>query len=156
MTASRTDFSDRTPISARTPGGAKANARTSVRTNDRRSTLQTRLTIALMVLLALAPLPLGSNRPVFWALGAGLLGGVGAVYFLSYARLDVPLRAMPRWLTWAAVPSGLYLGWIVIQALPLGLGGAVMLPSGLSLTPATISLTPDASCWRRCGSRDMR
>jgi O-antigen ligase len=126
----------------------KTSRRTGTRRTtrgDRQATLQTRLTIALMVLLALAPLPLGSNRPVFWALGASLLGGVGAVYFLSYARLDVPLRAMPRWLTWAAVAGGLYLGWIVIQALPLGLGGAVMLPSGLSLTPATISLTPDAS-----------
>jgi len=38
------------------------------------------LAIALVVIVALAPLPLGSNRPVFWMAWTVLLGGLGIVY----------------------------------------------------------------------------
>ena len=118
----------------------------TARVADRRAATQKALMIALMILVALAPLPLGSNRPVFWALGTLLLGGVGAVYFAHLARTGAALRAAPRWLGTAGLLAAIYLAWIVLQSLPLGLTGEVTLPSGARVGDLdTISLTPDAS-----------
>lgn len=69
--------------------------------------------LLLMALVALAPLPLGSNREWSWtlcALAAGVLGAVWAVTTL--ARSSRPAR-LP---TGILLPFLLVLGWVLVQA----------------------------------------
>jgi len=106
---------------------------------------QTVLMVSLLTILALAPLPLGSNRPVFWALGALLMGIVGVVYFGALALRGQRMRVTATWLPAALTAAGLYLGWIAVQALPLGLlfgSFETVLPTGYVVETNTLSLTP--------------
>src|SRR6218665_2775684 len=72
----------------------------------------------LLVVTALAPLPLGSNRPLFWIISAGALGLVGMIYFLAtWARgetLRVPLAGL-RLQLWL---FGFVCLYLVVQTLP--------------------------------------
>ncbi len=106
------------------------------------------LAVTLVVLVALAPLPLGSNRPVFWALGALLIGTVGAVYFGVQAARGTALRN-PLGAFRAPVVLGVaYLGWLVIQIIPIGvLAGPfeTTLPSGITVLHDTISIASGAT-----------
>ncbi|MFN6942099.1 MAG: hypothetical protein ACK4OG_08885, partial [Parvibaculum sp.] len=74
---------------------------------------------ALIALVALAPLPLASNRPLPAAalsLAAGLLLALwGAALLAGRARLAVS----PRRIAWPLALSGAVALWIVIQTLPL-------------------------------------
>ena len=113
-----------------------------------KSSAQTILMVAILIALALSPLPLGSNRPVFWALGALVAGLGGALYFGAFALRGERTRISARWLKPAIALGGLYLGWIVVQVLPLGLilgGFESLLPSGLVVETNTLSLTPGAT-----------
>ena len=106
------------------------------------------LTPLLVALLALAPLPLGSNRPVFWALGALLLGICGTFYFTTLALQGRNLRSASPWVGRVMAIGGIYLAWMVVQILPLGavLGRfETVLPSGLTLEHNTFSLAPGPS-----------
>jgi O-antigen ligase len=77
---------------------------------------------ALIALVALAPLPLASNRPLPAAalsLAAGLLLALwGAALLAGHARLAVS----PRRIAWPLALSGAVALWIVIQTLPLPAG----------------------------------
>ncbi|WP_180956049.1 O-antigen ligase family protein [Monaibacterium marinum] len=104
--------------------------------------------VAILIALALSPLPLGSNRPVFWAFGALIAGLGGAIYFGSFALRGERIRISTPWMKPAIILGGLYLGWLIVQILPLGLmlgGFETALPSGLVITTNTLSLTPGAT-----------
>lgn len=80
----------------------------------------------LLALLALAPLPLGSNRPVFEGLImcatslALLLWGVAGLRAWHQKKIGVSLLMVPlRRLWWVALLAVLLLGWMVLQAVPL-------------------------------------
>ena len=78
------------------------------------------LAVLLIALVALAPLPLGSNRPVFWALGAFLMGLVGALYLWRLQVVAFPLRHDLGRLRLCLGMAGAYLAYLVVQTLPLG------------------------------------
>lgn len=109
---------------------------------------QTILMVAILIALALCPLPLGANRPVFWAFGALIAGLGGAIYFGSFALRGERIRISTPWMKPAITLGGLYLGCLIMQILPLGLmlgGFETALPSGLVIEANTLSLTPGAT-----------
>ncbi len=86
------------------------------------------LGLALLALVALAPAPLGSNRPMFWMLSAALVFLLATVFFARMAwqgrRWPIPLRAF-----WPlALGAGLYLGFIALQASELLASAASVAP----------------------------
>lgn len=86
----------------------------------KRNRIQSVLVVVLLALVILAPLPLGSNRPVFWALGALVMGMTGAIYFGLLSLRGAAMRTRPRWMGIAAAAGAVWLGWCILQALPLG------------------------------------
>lgn len=101
------------------------------------------MAIGLVAFLFFAPVPLGGNRPVFWALNAALVGGAGVAYGIATTvrrgRFRMPLGAI-----WGiAVLWLVFCGFAALQfLLPLetnfaGSNGAVSAP--------TPSLAPGAS-----------
>lgn len=101
----------------------------------------------LVFVTLLAPLPIGSNRPLPWATIAFLVGTLGLAYTLfNLRRSSAPLRLR------GAVPiiavALLQPLWGLVQALPLGdlvqsLSFPVALPEALH--PRTISIDPTSS-----------
>lgn len=109
--------------------------------------LNTVASVAIMALLVLAPIPLGSNRPAFWMIWSTAIGGLALFYGLALLWL----RAPPRFGLAALAPEAALLlllcAYIAFQALPL----AGLLPTGirdvetLGVSPATLSLDPGSS-----------
>ena len=110
-----------------------------------RSELNDRLLVVILFILAVAPLLFGSNRPIFWAMWASLLGLVGIWWFgrMSSTRERYRIAVHKEWLL---VGSFALMGaYMLVQILPLGF----LLPSfstdtvpNLQMTASTISLTP--------------
>ncbi len=93
----------------------------------------------LVLVILVAPVPVGSNRPVFWLAWAALLALMLGVQALAMAwRRDAALRATGFRAEF--VMFALLLAALVLQALPFGL--TLPLPSGAPLS--TISLAPAA------------
>jgi O-antigen ligase len=99
---------------------------------------------ALMIIVALAPLPLGGNRPILWTIWSGATAIVASLYGLhlivSGRDLAVPLRNLKGPL-WAIAALCLYL---LIQVLPIAsaIGLGRIEAGGISLTATSISVTP--------------
>ena len=72
--------------------------------------------IAFYAFLIWVPIPLGSNRPVFWAINAGVVLVIFLVLFLG-GRARLPSTAR-RTLTLLIVPSLVLVAWMLIQAMP--------------------------------------
>lgn len=99
------------------------------------------MAVALVVVVALAPLPLGSNRPAFWMMWTalfsvlGLVYGAGVIWAGGTVRVS-PLSLMPETLLMLAL-----LSFQLVQLAPIG----VWLPLGpgttLSLDPGSTLLT---------------
>lgn len=110
---------------------------------------------AILVVAALAPIPLGSNRPFFWAINAVLIGLLGLAYLVALWRSREPLRVGLGRLWPSAVLYGIVAVWLVVQALPLGqlaiadtaISGllAVSTGEGVALTADAISLSPNST-----------
>ncbi|NBN78586.1 hypothetical protein GWI72_09930 [Microvirga tunisiensis] len=100
---------------------------------------------AVLAVLLLAPVPLGSNRPVFWAIWAIVLGAILAAYALVLKRKALKLRLPFAQLN---VLTFLFCGvslWIAVQILPLGTLlplPAVVSVAGYQLEFGSISLAP--------------
>ncbi len=93
----------------------------------------------LVLVILVAPVPVGSNRPVFWLAWAMILAlMLGGQALAMAGRRDAPLRVMG--LRAEVVMFGLLLGALFLQVLPLGL--APPLPGGATMP--TISLAPAA------------
>lgn len=93
------------------------------------------LAIALLVIVALAVIPLGGNRPFVWgATGLGL-GIVVLVYAVVAWRRGGPL---PAW-SWEAWAFAIFLALAVAQVLPIAssltLGGGTVAAPSVSLSP---------------------
>ncbi|MDX6767094.1 MAG: O-antigen ligase family protein [Candidatus Methylacidiphilales bacterium] len=107
--------------------------------------LNTVLAWFLVAAVGIAPIPLASNRPFFWAMWAGLIGFGGIIYlgalWLRGEDLRVPLRQL--WLpalAWLAV-----LGYLGLQMLPVPssfvtVAGDVVASPALSLAPGATLL----------------
>lgn len=104
-----------------------------------------RLGIVLLSLLALFPLPLGSNRPIFWAVWGIVIGGIGFVYFLSLRLSSSGLLVKPLRLPELVIPYVALIVFLVVQTLPLGSIGyptVRTLRDGLTVSTGTISVDP--------------
>lgn len=99
--------------------------------------------ILITIVLALAPVPIGSNRPFFWMVNAVIIGAMGFIYFGMAARRPGDLRISLSEFYWPALLAAISLGWMVIQILPL----PVEIFSPTIWTDAAKAL--DFSLWRR-------
>jgi len=95
----------------------------------------------LVALLAIAPIPFGSARAIYWGALAAAIGLVGMVYcallvWMRQAPRIAPAALWPQAVLWVAVCA-----WLVVQVLPLG-GLAIPLPDGTTLDAGTISIAP--------------
>ena len=122
-------------------GGAPASTGAQHRLNDA-------LAVALVGLVAVAPIPVGSNRPVFWAMSAMIVGVIAAVYWLRMASL----RQRPRFPLTRILPElvlfCLLCAFLLLQTVPLGAFLAAarpLLPKIGDLQPDTLSLAPGAT-----------
>lgn len=101
-----------------------------------------------VLVVALSPIPFGSNRPFFWAVSGILVAAISVFYFLNAARSREDLRVSLyriRFIAflWLAVSV-----WLVIQVIPFGLFVApftVNLAGGEVITTNTISTAPGAT-----------
>ncbi|MDC9824651.1 O-antigen ligase family protein [Devosia sp. ZB163] len=127
----------------------------SPRAWSRQSQLNNVLAYALIVFVALAPVPFGSHRPFFWAVNAAIVGAIGSIYLWRLGRLgEQPHRRLASYWPSAVLYVGIGL-WLVIQALPAGILGpladgvrpylAVVTRSGASIAVGSISVAPDAT-----------
>jgi O-antigen ligase len=109
------------------------------------SRINSKLSWWLVAVVALAPLPLASNRPIFWAATALAVGVIASVYGIALSRTGRPLRiVLPRDLL-IAIPFLIVAGFLVIQMLPLEqiLGPARFLSaSGATVESSTLSIAP--------------
>lgn len=98
----------------------------------------------LMAVVALAPIPLASNRPFFWALWAAVVGLIGLAHFgllvLRGEALRVPLGRL--WLP--AALFALLAGFLAVQSF-LPVPASFVTAGGASVTGARLSLAPGAT-----------
>lgn len=136
---------------AHRPGGGERPTGSS-----RQSGLNTIVARLLLLFVALAPIPLGSNRPFFWAVNAIVVGLLGAGYLAALMLARQPFR-IPLGRIWPSVLAVLVVClYLVLQALPLGqlpgLGAAlatwlaVPTAAGVALASSAISVSP-GSTW---------
>lgn len=101
------------------------------------------LAIGLIAFLFLVPIPLGANRPVFWAINAALVGGAGVVYGIVMLwqrdNFRIGLSDIP-------VLTGLWALlclYAVIQfVVPVG---TVFVAPGTQVASSTLSIAPGSS-----------
>lgn len=122
---------------------------------SRQTELNDTLARILVGILFLVPIPLGSNRPVFWAVTAVLVGIASIYYLRAHGRIGEKFRYGFRHL----IPStGLVLllfAYLALQVVPLGLLGqfaepflkqlTIVTQSGEVIEPLAISLAPGAT-----------
>lgn len=99
-----------------------------------------------MLIIALAPIPVGSNRPAYWAIIAVLVGLLGAVYVISLLRMNAPFRIKLGNLRIESILFCTFVAYLIFTVLPLGF--ASMLPTipGLDLiNNATGAILPTIS-----------
>jgi O-antigen ligase len=90
----------------------------------------THLTFLIVLFLAWVPVPLGSNRPIFWSMNAMLIGAIGLYFFArkgwtqSLAQLD--LRPLPAMFL-------IVIAFLVLQLLPLPSGALSVAPGATVL-----------------------
>jgi len=104
-----------------------------------------RLGGVLLLLIGLSPLPLGSNRPAFWAAWGVVLGVIGLWYFLSLRARSSALRISPWRLPELTILFIVMLLFVAVQIVPLGSVGyspIQVLPRGLELAASSLSLDP--------------
>lgn len=122
---------------------------------SRQSQLNDAVARLLMVVVALAPIPLGSNRGFFWACTAVVVGLIGIYYSYRLGRLDEPARYGFRHMRFSVALTALLGLFLVIQTIPVGILGpwaelvkaqlAITTPTGAILSPTTISVAPQAT-----------
>jgi len=100
--------------------------------------------IFAVVIVALSPIPFGSNRPFFWTLWGALIGACAVLYFFQAARSFDGLRIPLGKIRVLSVLWVLTAFWLVVQVLPLG-SFAISLPSGETVQGSTISAAPGAT-----------
>lgn len=139
----------RTILPAAMPFGRGIAARSG------RTSLNDALAWAVILFVALVPIPFGSSRPFFWAANAVAVGLVGLFYFIRMAQLGERLHhAIGR----MPISAGLFVAlclFLVLQTLRLDqlpfVGNdllphlAFTTPGGAVISTNTISVTPEAT-----------
>lgn len=109
----------------------------------------------LMILVALAPVPLGSNRGFFWATTAVAVGLIGVFYSYRLGRLGEAVHHGFRRMRLSVVLAVLLGAFLVLQTVPIDLLGpwadgatrylSVVTQDGAILSPNTISFAPQST-----------
>ena len=73
----------------------------------------------VLIFLSLVPLPLGSNRPLFWAVNAGLVSILGLVFGIAWLAGGEGLRVRLRDLGLLPWAFGALCVYLLVQILPL-------------------------------------
>jgi O-antigen ligase len=127
--------------------GRQLGAMTTTRAPNRQQRANDILAVVLLAVLALAPIPLGSNRPFFWALWAAVLGAVGVGYMLVLVVGRERLRFSPARLWLPLVLTLSLMGFLALQMLPLSPAGFAFPTAQDELVAGrTLSLAP-GSTW---------
>jgi O-antigen ligase len=121
--------------------------------SHRQSIVNGALGWALIVFVALVPVPFGSARPIFWTINAGVVGLMGIACTLALGRLDEPFRYGLGRMPMATVLFVLLALWLVVQTLPIGQLGipaigqllAFDTAAGATMSAPAISLAPGAT-----------
>ena len=99
----------------------------------------------LLVVIALVPLPLASNRPFFWGLSACVIGAIALFWVISNLIKErtplVPLQALGA----QGALFAILIAFLIFQILPIGpmLGGLASAGlEGLDIVPRSVSLAP--------------
>lgn len=130
-------------------GGLRQVTRPSSRSGDSSASSGRRvndiLCWCLIAILALAPIPLGSNRPFFWAAWGTVVGMLAVIYFWIMQRGGHKMRAPLSSLRIETALFGLFCTFLVVQTLPIA--GALGLGTMISTahTLPTISIAPGAT-----------
>ncbi|KKB09807.1 O-antigen ligase family protein [Devosia chinhatensis] len=109
------------------------------------SHLNGRLFWALLVVVALSPLPFGSARPFLSAAWAVYVGLAGAIYLLAMSRAGEALRRSWSELGLPALLFIVFCGFLVVQIIPFGwIAGPVPVfaVDGWTATVPQISISP--------------
>jgi len=117
--------------------------RSDTRSGNRQRRLNGLLSVILVAIVAVAPIPLASNRPFFWAVWAAIIGALAVLYaavlLLRGERFRIPLGRL-----W---PPALLLGTLLVllgvQMAPIAT--AFVGVTGDVVTSATLSLAPGAT-----------
>lgn len=128
------------PITAEEFGQAPAQ--------DHRSNAEGWLFRALILLVALAPLPLASNRPLPTALLALAAGLLLVVWGLHVAAFGARIPVAPARLRWPLLLYGAVCLWVFVQWLPAGWGDPIWAEASATLgvpLAARISVNPKAT-----------
>lgn len=116
-------------------------AASGTRSSHRRSRANTIVAGVLVAVVALAPIPLASNRPFFWALWGAIVGAIGVVYLgllvLRVEALRVPLNRLRV----PALAFAALVGFLAAQAW-LPIPTSFVFASGEHLASASLSLAP--------------
>jgi O-antigen ligase len=101
-----------------------------------------RLAFWLLVLLALSPVPFGSNRPAFWGVSAAAVGLIGLAYAARIILSGGKARLAEGAIAAEATATTLLIAALIVQVLPLG--GIVPIEfraaDGYALLSTTLSL----------------
>ena len=127
------------PMTAPTLRAGTTGERRRSRSGQRR--LNSVLFWALLALVAVAPLPFGSVRPIFWGAWAFYVGLVGAAYFAISALRGEQLRISPGKLI---VPLALFAAtclYLAFQLMPIG-EVPIITANGVTLAAPQISIAP--------------
>ena len=100
------------------------------------------LSTFLLFIVAVSPLPLGSNRPAFWAISALLIASAGLRYALSLRQMRLLHFPLPiKSILWVLVIFCTFLSYLVVQIIPFGTFG-IIAETETVLTSPSISLAP--------------
>lgn len=103
------------------------------------------LAFFLVLFAGLMPIPFGSNRPIFWLISALVLATIGLVYAIDMLREKSRFRFEWRLLLVPGVLVVIWLGFLTLQILPLGLADALVpfeTGRGATIASSRLSLTP--------------
>ncbi len=109
-----------------------------------RTKLNNRLTILLCLVVFVAPVALGSNRPLSWATWAVVMGAISLVSAIVMARTTERFRIGLDRLRLESMLFAILLFYLVFQQLPLGFSHIPNEP-GLDISAAQISVAPGAT-----------
>jgi O-antigen ligase len=84
------------------------------------SRLHDAICVFLLVVIALAPIPFGSNRPFFWAFWAAVINAAFAIYLFKLDIQAKTFRLMPRHVRSVIICWVAFVVCVFISALPAG------------------------------------
>jgi hypothetical protein len=99
------------------------------------------LSSALLAFLFFAPIPLGSNRPLFWGLNAVIIGLIGLIYLITFILRGATLRFAPRQLGPAPLVFAALCLFLLLQIIPFGAAGAISAAPGATMLMLLRQLT---------------